>query len=108
MTIFETSVAWIITKDLIAKTGDIPGTNLNAVGLAGPRNATEVELAALALGEGTKFKMFDDDDELYYEGLFLGDATSEEAFEPLDGFGLPNAGCTRIDYHVGQNKYETL
>lgn len=108
MTIHEASVAWMITKDHLPDEDAPLGTNLNAVGLAGPRDATEGELAALARGEGTKFKMFDDDGELYYEGLFLGDATSEGAFEPLDGFGRPNAGCERIDYHVGHNKYETL
>ena len=57
---------------------------------------------------GTKFRLFDGDGELAFEGVFVGDAGSEDAFLPLDCFGEPSAGCTRIDYHVGQNRYETL
>ena len=45
-------------------------------------------------GEGDKFELFDDDGELYYVGRIIGDF---EGFEPLDDFGTPNAGCTRID-----------
>ena len=40
------------------------------------------------------FKMYDDDDILYYEGTITGNFTG---FEPLDDFGEGNAGCTRID-----------
>lgn len=44
-----------------------------------------------------KFRMYDDDGELYYEG-YSNDSDSEKAFEPLDHFGMPNAGCTEIRY----------
>jgi hypothetical protein len=44
---------------------------------------------------GTPFRLFDDDGNLYYEGRVFGDY---EGFEPLDDFGTPNAGCTRIEY----------
>ena len=43
----------------------------------------------------TKFRMFDDDGVLYYEGKIWGD---HDGFEPLDDFGTPNAGCTYIMY----------
>ena len=43
------------------------------------------------------FKLYDDDDDLYYSGRFWGDEDSEEAFAPLD-WGSRYAGCTRIDY----------
>ena len=35
--------------------------------------------------------MLDDDRTVYYEGFLIGDE-----FAPLDDFGEPNAGCTRI------------
>ena len=58
-------------------------------------------------GEGHKFRMYDDDGELYYTGLFIGDADSEDGFKPLDDFGEGNAGCTRIDYFE-KGKWVTL
>lgn len=49
-----------------------------------------------------RFRMYDDDGEPYYDGLFLRSPTStegcEDDFAPLEDFGMPNAGCTRIDY----------
>jgi hypothetical protein len=43
------------------------------------------------------FQMFDDDGNLDYRGL-SDDCMSERAFEPLDDYGMPNAGCTSIHY----------
>ena len=40
-----------------------------------------------------RFSMYDDDDNCYYEGMIYGDY---DGFEPLDDFGMPNAGCTYI------------
>ena len=40
-----------------------------------------------------RFSMYDDDDNCYYEGMLYGDY---DGFEPLDDFGMPNAGCTYI------------
>ena len=45
-----------------------------------------------------RFRMYDDDGALCYEGLFAGDAGSEDGFGPLDDFGAPNVGCTGIKY----------
>ena len=53
-----------------------------------------------------KFRMFDDDGELYYEG-YSNDKDSEKAFDPLDHFGMPNAGCTEIKY-LENELWETL
>lgn len=56
--------------------------------------------------------MYDSDDILYYEGMFLcnkEECNGERGFEPLDGFGEPNAGCTRIDYYnVLKGEWRTL
>ena len=47
------------------------------------------------------FRMFDDDEVLYYEGegncLEHDDGTG---FEPLDDYGMPNAGCTIIEWNT--------
>ncbi len=50
-----------------------------------------------------KFRMYDDDGELYYEGL----SSVKDVFQPLDDFGTPNAGCTEIKY-LTDGKWETL
>lgn len=42
-----------------------------------------------------KFRMSDDDGEIYYYG-YSNDSSS---FDPLDDFGMPNAGCTAIEYY---------
>ena len=54
-----------------------------------------------------KFRMLDDDGNLYYEG-YSNDCNSEKAFAPLDDFGMPNAGCTEIQYKNNLGKWETL
>lgn len=71
------------------------------------RRATPEEGTQLLAGAGTAFKLYDDDGELYLLGKYLGDADSEEAFEPLDwAAGL--FGCTRIDYRQADGTYATL
>lgn len=88
--------AWIIDHDY-NPTGE-PGTNLNATGLTGPRGAGWGDLAALSGGLGVRFRLLDDDGEVNYDGRFIGNDLSEDGFGPLDDFGMPNAGCTYIEY----------
>lgn len=53
----------------------------------------------------TQFRMYDDDGMLYYEGK----ADEDASFEPLDDFGMPNAGCTYIKYYNDNtNEWETV
>lgn len=101
--------AWIIDKDHMARRDAKPGTNSNAVGVLGPRDAPDDLEAKLQGGEGEPFRMYDDDGNLYYEGRIVrtGEESddlnaSEEGFEPLDDFGTPNAGCTEIRYRRGE------
>lgn len=88
--------AWIITEDKIFG---------EDVGIKGPRLIDTKLEKLLKAGEGTEFKLFDDDGELYYEGLIVGDYTG---LEPLDDFGLPNAGCTEIAYKNKSNVFEII
>jgi hypothetical protein len=55
-------------------------------GVEGPRNLDDT----LKTNPAT-FSLYDDDDICYYEGMLYGEY---EGFEPLDDYGMPNAGCT--------------
>jgi len=68
------------------------------IGTIGPRHADPKLVERLVHeGAGDTFRMTDDDGEVYYVGrIILDDNTS--GFEPLDDFGMPNAGCTSIEY----------
>ncbi|MBS1641600.1 MAG: hypothetical protein JSR11_03895 [Bacteroidetes bacterium] len=48
------------------------------------------------------FKMYDDDRNLYYEGL----SKTNFSFDPLDEFGY-SAGCTEI-YYLEKGKFKRL
>lgn len=73
---------WKITKDHICDGDD--------AGVEGPHN-----LDPEIKHNRAHFVMKDDDGETYYEGEIYGDY---DGFEPLDDFGTPNAGATRIFY----------
>lgn len=94
----DSKYGWIITKDH-QKDG--------SKGKMGPSNISAEMAKKLKAGEGKTFRMRDDDKEVYYEGLFLGDDSSEDGFAPLENFGEPNAGCTDIQYKNGSS-WETL
>jgi hypothetical protein len=95
--------AWTITKDFQADPGAKPGTNLNAVGVVGPRSCNKTHDEIMADPTGKRFRIYDDDGELYYEGILI----DGDGFEPLDDFGSPNAGATTIKYMQG-NKWLPL
>lgn len=90
--------AWIIVKDKIES---------DAVGVTGPRTASESDVKRLQAGEGVRFRMLDDDGEIYYYGRQLAESDAdsgyggETEFAPLDNFGTPNAGCTEIQFDYG-------
>lgn len=98
--------AWVILTDHLHESDPTIFTDSGA-GTAGPRGATDEQIAAIKAGGGTAFRLKDDDGELYYSGRFLGDSLSGEAFAPLDDFGMPNAGCTTIEYYRA-GKWEQL
>ena len=88
---------WIIDKDLLEEIAPI----------LGPSNITPKMTAHLIIPDiGQKFQMFDADGELYYTGRIIGDYTG---FEPLDDYGMPNAGCTDIKlFNNKTREWETL
>lgn len=97
--------AFIITEDLIADEEDRKArpegkSNLHAVGLIGPRSASDKDEARLQAGEGVPFRLLDDDGEVYYYGRRLEESDADKTYQgepelaPLDCFGTPNAGCT--------------
>ena len=95
---------WIIDKDHMADPSVTPPSNMNAVGMMGPSDGDQSLIVEGAKHE--KFRMYDDDDELYYEGRIFGDY---EGFEPLDDFGTPNAGAVHIKYWTAKpNTDKTL
>jgi hypothetical protein len=89
--------AWLITRD------DVDGGKDK--GLIGPRGCplTSEEIAAAGLA----FRMLDDDGEVYYHGLYKG-PSDESLFGPLDDFGMPNAGCTSIEYRNAAGEWEKV
>ena len=97
---------WIIDKDHISSDlGSIDFDERDEAGTMGPANIDDLVKAALEKGRGQRFRMFDDDRTLYYEGriIFLSNYEAPDMmFEPLDDFGTPNAGCTIIQYRNRQ------
>ena len=93
---------WTITKDHIAEPGDPPATNTSARGMTGPHTVTLTARQIIDHPAAKRFRMLDDDGEIYYEGFLVGG----DEFAPLDDFGEPNAGCTCIQiFEDGQWKY---
>ena len=93
---------WTITKDYLADPDARPGTNSNAVGIVGPCAARLTAQQIIEHPDAKRFRMLDDDGEIYYEGFLVGG----DEFAPLDDFGEPIAGCpcTQI-FEDGQWKY---
>jgi hypothetical protein len=81
---------WIIDWD--ADPSGPRATNANAVGLTSAN--WDKDMACWCT---KKFRMSDDDGNILYKGRST-DNNSERAFDPLDDFGAPNAGCTKIEY----------
>jgi hypothetical protein len=88
-------MAWIITKDRLFDPSE-KGSK-SRVGTCSHNYKNEC-------AEWKPFRILDDDGEVYYEGL----ATPETDFEPLDDFGMPDAGCTEIQYKNDKGEWETL
>jgi hypothetical protein len=81
---------WIIDKDYLAEQGFVSPDETD-VGVSGGT----MDDSAMTV----PFRLYDDDGELYYEGRMTPsceDNFSVGGGNPLDDFGMPNAGCTNI------------
>ena len=87
------SKTWIVTYDHLDK------VELEAIG------AILVDEVDIDVDRCTvNFRLYDDDGILYYEGRMCPNCD----FEPLDDYGTPNAGCTRIDVQSNNGQWQTL
>lgn len=111
--------AWIITEDKIAGEEERAAypdgkSNFHAVGMTGPRNASDADEARLEAGEGIPFRLLDDDREVYYYGRRLESSDADEEYPgepelaPLNDFGAPNAGCTIQEEKNADGKWEAI
>lgn len=58
---------------------------------------------------GEKFRVYDDDGELYAHGVLVSGNDFANLFEPLDDFFMGAWGCTELRYkNPKTGKYETL
>lgn len=101
---------WIIVKDHVSAScrddHECKLTAYDEVEIVGPRGCT---LTKKELMNGVAFRMYDDDDNIYFSGFLVGDENSEDGFMPLDDYGTPDAGCTYIKYRNKKTgKWETL
>lgn len=97
---------WLITKDHLYPEHE-EGV-MSGPGYFGPYDISEELQTRLKAGEGEPFKMYDSDGEIYYEGLIIMGSDCI-GFEPLDDYGMPNAGCCDIRYRNEKTgEFETL
>jgi len=81
-----TGYAWIVTKDLLG---------YGQEGTVGPQGVPDELVQQLQAGDGVRWRVLDDDGEVYYEGRLTGDY---DGIEPLVDWGTPNAGATEIQF----------
>lgn len=76
-------------------------------GLIGPRGCKLEAKDFADHPQAQRFQMLDDDGNIYYTGLFIDTEDNEEGeLQPLDCFGMPDAGCTSIEYwNKAKRKY---
>ena len=88
---------WIITRDVLCdfygEHDDSDAGRTGPAGLSADRERQLQRQCSLHI----QFRMYDDDNELYYEGILWDSTNGCHDMAPLHDFGMPNAGCTRID-----------
>jgi len=90
---------WRITKDIINE----PLGNYSFPTEIGTTSSRFDYAKDSAKGMPVRFKIYDDDDNLYFEGRM-----EEENFHPLDDFGMPSYGCTYLKYSRSGEKFKHL
>ena len=90
---------WVITKDLIDE-----GRNVGRGSHDLPENPQCGKNHELKY----RFRLSDDDGEVYYEG-YSSVNDDEDAFAPLDDFAEGYAGCPTIEYYnYDEKRWEML
>lgn len=84
----EVRPQWLITKDLVEDSRQVGHCSYGWTDTLDAKH---------------NFKIYDDDDNLLYEGK-----ATEETFAPLDEFAEPNAGATEIHYEQPDGEYVKL
>jgi hypothetical protein len=74
--------------------------------LDGIKSTDKEKREAKKEGMDEYFKLYDDDDILYYSGYYNMEVIDEE-FDILD-WAMADSGCTRIDLRNAQGQMETL
>lgn len=112
---------WIIAEDHLADRMAEHGIPSSVGRMRGPKDlvaelktlAPEAKAARLQQFKDClnfEFRLYDDDDELYFTGLCrdLDQQSGDSAFEPLD-WATADSGCTRMDFRKkGAETWETL
>ncbi|RLC24905.1 MAG: hypothetical protein DRH93_03360 [Deltaproteobacteria bacterium] len=90
---------WKITKDLINK----PLSRGSDSYCYGTELGTTSKVFEMGRPMPVKFRLYDDDENLYFEGVM-----EEEDFHPLDDIGTPGYGCTGIRTSVNNKPFRVL
>lgn len=94
----------------IVKRDHLDDTDIEVIG---PSNIDPTVEERLLKGEGRCFKIYDDDQELYFSGRCIdleadGDSLSEGSFGPLWDYGTPDSGATEIRYRMDNGTWQQL
>src|SRR5262249_8693792 len=93
--------AWVVTRDYSPQPDAGPGSPENAAGLSGPEGITLTPEEIERHPDAQRFRLCCEG-EVCYEGYFVnGGDPGVTGLEPLNDFGMPNAGCTSIEYFQG-------
>jgi len=73
--------------------------------LDGKINGKKINLSNNKDLERKRFKLYDDDDVIYYSGYFFDDEMCDNQDELLS-WGMSDSGCTKIKVAIGRNAFE--
>lgn len=83
---------WIITNDFLWKEGDCGHSYSMKI------KSKNFSQDYFYLQKLVKFQLFDDDGELYYEGMMTKKYLDDYGFGPLD-WAMADSGCTYLMYY---------
>jgi hypothetical protein len=93
---------WIIIQDL--QYDEKQPMFKSAVGVRSSNYPDDIAIPVCAVMRlPYQFRLLDDDGEVYYKGF----CSCGSSFAPLDDYGMPDSGCTEIQYLVN-GKWATL